>query len=481
MTVLRTSTLFALAVLALLGAAPWGEAAGAGVFGWPDPSEMRFEGISFNPPEPERIELGNGVVVYFLENRDLPIVEGAIYVRAGAVFESKEQTGLAALTAGLLRSGGAGGLSPDEVDEELEFIAAHASASAGTFLASVSFTSLSEFFGRALEIVSDMLQDPAFDPERLEIARARFVQAIRQSDSDLIALARREYVRILAGDHPMGAQPTEDLVRSFTRDDVVEFHRRFYRPEGAVAFVTGDIDRETLQDLLERTIGAWRPAGGEPVSFPPFNEQPEPKVYHIQKELTQSAILMGYSIVPPSHPDYPALVFANTILGGNGSGLQHRLITELRLKRGLAYVANSGLLEWYIYPAFFYAGVHTRPDATGQVIELLKAEYRRLIDEPIPEDELGRNRDQILNQAVFRFATPADVVHYKAVAEIYGLPPDYHAWFIERIQTLTAEEIQAAARRWVHPDRLVTVVIGDAAQFDRPLDVFGEVETIVSD
>jgi len=474
----RVIALAVLAALAILWSAA-GALAADDFDAWPDPDEMQFERITFNPETPERFELANGMVVYFLENRNLPIVKGAIYLRAGSLVESKDQVGLADLTADLIRTGGTESLSPEAVDEELDFIAASVSVSPSLLFTSVSFASLSEFSGRTFEIVSDLLQRPAFAPDRLEVARGRYLEAIRRQNDNPVEIALREFFHRLAADHPAGAYMTEEIMRSLTRDDVVAFYRNHYRPDGAVVVVSGDIDRDTLREQLERTIGTWQVPAGEPVPPPPFNPAPEPKVYHAQKGTTQSVIVIGYPALMLTDPDFAPLAVANRVLGGGN--LQDRLATEIRARRGLAYVTQSTLTEGHAFPGFFYALAISRADATAQVIELIKAEIQRLIDEPIPADELVRNREAILNRAVFRFATPADVVRTAALAEMYGLPADYFERYIERIQSLTADDIQAAVRRWLDPDRMITLVVGDAAQFDRPLDVFGEVESIVLD
>ncbi len=443
---------------------------------WPHPSEMEFDSIVFNPPEPERFELQNGIVVYFLENRELPILESAIYLPVGSLVESADQFGLASLTAELIRTGGAGELTPEEVDEELEFMAAGVSVSSGMVFTSVSFQSLSEYAERTLEIVTDMLTRPAFSPERLEIARGRIIESIRRQNDDPTTVAFLEFYRRLAPDHPLGWTMNEETVRSFDIEDLVAFHERHYRPGGAVIVVAGDIDLESLQDMLERTVGTWPRSESVGVEPPPFDPAPEPKLYHAQKETAQSTIFMGYPTLMYADPDYPKLVIANHVLGGGA--FDNRLFAEIRGKRGLAYHTQSSLTQGHLYPGVFYAMAFTRADATAEVVQLMKDELTRLVAEPIPSEELERHREAILNRAVFEFATPRAIIQAKALAEIYNLPSDYYERYIAGIQTATSEEIQAAAKRWIDPDRMITLIVGDGAAFDQPLDVFGEVELI---
>ncbi|AEB12656.1 M16 family metallopeptidase [Marinithermus hydrothermalis] len=446
---------------------------------WPDPFAMRFDPIAFTPPEPQRFELPNGIVVYLLEDHTLPLVEGVAYVRASSLLDPPDKVGLAALTADQMRAGGAGDRAPAALDEALEFLAATVEASANPFFAEVRFNTLSDQLPEVLEIFADVLMRPRFDPERLEVARGRMLEAIRRQNDDPVQLAVREFFKRLASGHPAGNTPTEATVQAITRADLVAFHERFYKPNATILALSGDFDSEAVLDALEATFADWKPAAIEYPEIPPFNPRPQPKVYHVPKQLAQSVILIGHPSVYAYTPAYNVLDVANGILGG--SGFSSRIVTEIRTKRGLAYATGSSLTQGFTFPGFFFAFSISRADRTGEVIELMLQEIRRIREEGVSAEELERQRSIILNRAVFRFTSPHAVAQRTARAELLGLEPGYYERYLERVQTVTPEEVQAVAQAELRPEEVIILVVGDAALFDRPLEAFGEVEVIQPD
>ena len=442
---------------------------------WPHPSEMRFESITFDPVEPARFELSNGIVVYFLENRDLPVVSGRIFLPLGRLAEAPGQAGLVDFATWLIASGGAGELSPEETSRELNFMASEVSIASTTTYTYAQFKSLSRFTGRTLEITADRIMRPRFSPEHVEGIRGRLIEGIRRQYEVPLNRAELLFTHLLAPDHPIGRPVTESAIRSFSREDAAEFHERYFGPEGAVIAVTGDIELATLQSELERTIGTWRPAEAQRPAPPELKPVQEPKIYHVQQQTEQSYIVIGYPGVKLGDPERPAIELANQVLGG--SDLDTRLTRALRV-RGLASTTYSRLRGGYLIPGYFFAIAVAPASTTGRVIETMRAELRRLIDEPIPPAEIEQGRTSVLSNALFQIDTPLDVVTMRALAELHGLDRDYFEQYVGRLQTLTAEDVQAAVKRWLDPDRMITLVIGDSAAFDRPLSDFGEVEEV---
>lgn len=442
---------------------------------WPHPSEMQFERITFDPVEPVRFELSNGIVVYFLEDRDLPTVSGRIYLPVSPLTVAPSEAGLSTFTSWLAAMGGGSELSLEEMDRELDFMASQSEIITGPTYTGVRFWSLAEFAGRTIEIATDMLTRPRFSPEHVEYTREQLIGAVRRQYEETWDGAERFFMHLLAPDHPMGRSLTESEIRSLSHEDAVEFHRRYFGPEGAVVAVAGDIDLATLRSELERTIGTWRPAEAKPAAPPEFNPAREPKIYHVQRQIQQSYVVIGHAGIPLGDPDRAAIELANLVLGA--SSADSRLVRAIRTK-GLARDAISRLTSHYLVPGFFYVIAVAPAANTGHVIELIKTELRRLVDEPITPVELEQSRNAVFHRALYEIEKPLDVVTRKALAELHGLDPDYYEQYLDRLQTITVEEVHAAVRRWLDPDRMITLVIGDAAAFDRPLSDFGEVEEV---
>jgi predicted Zn-dependent peptidase len=279
----------------------------------------------------------------------------------------------------------------------------------------------------------------------------------------------------VAEGHPSGSYATEETTSSITSSDLVAFHGRFYQPSATVIAVSGDFDSEEMVATLEELFGAW---SGEPVDYPDlpaYNPDPGPKIYYGFKEIGQSVILLGHPSVTTYSEAYNDFNVANEILGGDFSS---RLVSEIRVRRGLAYSTGSFITESFEYPSNFVAYAISPAQATGEVIELLLAEIRRIQEEGVSEEELERSRQTILNQSLFRFTSSSAVNERTARVQLLGLEPGYYERYLENLQTITAEEVREAAVRELRPDEVVIMVVGDESLFDRPLSDFGEVVTI---
>ena len=445
---------------------------------WPDPSELSYKPVEFTPPEPTRAELSNGVVVYLLEDRTLPLVKGVAYVDAPGVLEPADKVGLASLTASLLREGGAGEYSPDELDEALETLAASVEATSNDFYASVSFDALSDNVDEVMTLWSDVLIRPSFDAGRLEVAQGRSLEQVRRTKDDPTQLAVREFFFRVAEGHPSGAYPTEESLSSITQDDVIDFYETYYAPNVSAVAVTGDFETSEMLEKLETVLGDWEAKDISYPDLPAFDPNPDPKVYYLPKEVAQSTVLVGHPSVLAYSPEYNDLDVASQILG---NGFSSRLFTEIRTKRGLAYATGSQLGQGFSYPGTFFTFAITNGEDTGQVIELLLGEIRNLQEGGVTEAELEQRRETILNRSLFRFTSPAAITERTARVGLLGLEPGYYEAYLENVQAVTPEEVQAVAQQEMRPDDVIIMVVGDATLFDRPLENFGEVITLELD
>jgi predicted Zn-dependent peptidase len=467
---MRTKQLFTLLLAPLLALAL------AQPADWPHPSELTYEPIEFEPPEPIRAELSNGVVVYLLENRGLPLISGTAYIDARAVYDPDDLVGLASLTASQLREGGAGGRTPEEIDARLEFLAAGVEAGAGASFSTVGFSALADNVDEVIAIWRDVLTRPDFDPQRIEVERQRRFEAIRRVVDDPVQIAVREFFFRLAEGHPSGRYTTEATIGAITRDDLIAFHQSYYAPDAAIIAISGDFDADEMLVTLENALGSWRGEAADPPALPAFNPNPAPRIYYAEKDLQQSIILAGHPSVLAFTDAYNDLTVANDILGAGG--FSSRIFTEIRTRRGLAYATGSALSTGLDYPGNFYAFSISRVEATGEVISLLIGEIERLQQSGVTEAELTRSRDTIVNSAIFRDVSASSIVGRAAQIELLGLPDGYYERYLDNVQSVTPAEIQAVAQQELRPNELVIMVVGNEALFDRPLSDFGEVVPI---
>ena len=449
--------------------------------GWPDPATLKFDTVEFAQPEVERAVLPNGLIVYMLEDHALPLVNGAAFVKTGSLYDPEAKASLASLTADLMRTGGSAGRTADELDERLENLAASVEVSASDLYTTASFSALTENLNEVLELYAGVLTEPAFAPDRIALAKGGALEGIRRENDDPVGIAVREFGRRLAAGHPAGYVPTAETVGAVTRADMQAFHGRYFKPNETVLAVSGDFKREELLAALGRVFGSWQAGEVTYPDLPPYPQNPEPRIYHVQRDLGQSIILMGHPSVFAYTPEYNRLDVANAVLGGGG--FSSRIFTEIRTKRGLAYSAGSQISQGFAYPGTFLAYAFTRTDATGQVIELLRGQMEEMAARSVAPEELETQKSNTLNGAVFRFTSPDAIVQRVARAvEILGLPAGYFGRYIRDVEAATPAQVRQVAAREFRPEEMIVMVVGDAAQFDRPLsdfsDTFGPVEEI---
>ncbi|RDI95469.1 insulinase family protein [Meiothermus sp. QL-1] len=437
---------------------------------WPDPFKMQFPRIQPTPFRPFEVTLTNGLRVLLMEDRRLPFVSGRVYIRAGSIYEPDDKVGLTGIFAAVMRTGGAGERSPDQVDEILETLAASVSVSSDSLFTSVAFETLSENLDQVLQIWADVLVRPRFAPERLELEKGRALEAIRRRNDQPTQIAVREFVRRINEGHPAGRISSAASVRAISRDDLLAFHQRFFKPNNAILAITGDFRIPEMVGRLERALAGWRRGEVSLPSFPP--PTPRPAIYFLQKETNQSVIYMGLPTVTAFAPGYSELDLLSRILG---DGFNSRLFLEVRTKRGLAYATGGAQSQGFGWPGFFYGASISRVEKTAEVIELMLAQFRDLRERPVSQEELELFRNNILNAEVFRFTSRQAVAERIARTRMLGLPPDYYEQYVRQIQAATPADLQRVMQQYVRPEAFVIVVVGDKRQFDRPLSSLGNV------
>lgn len=441
-----------------------------------DPRTMSFPELRFEIPTAERVVLECGMPVYLLRDPELPIINITALVRTGSVYEPAAKAGLAALTGSVMRSGGAGGLPPEQMDDELEFMASAVESGIGPDMGTVSLTSLTKNFSRTLRIFSDVLLRPDFSQKRVDIARKHLIEGLRRQNDDPKEIAGRELNRAIYAGHPLGAVPTFASANAITRQDMVDFHRRFFRPDAMILAISGDFDRGALLRELNAVFG--KPAATPPAALPDI-PQPKaefrPEVIYGKKEVNQTVIRMGHLGVTKDDPDIYALRIMDYILGGSFTS---RLTMEIRTNQGLAYNVDSRFDVGRRFTGTFIAETETKAGSTGKAVSLMKEIIAGMTREPVSDQELQAAKEYIINSFMFGFTSPASIVTQRARLEFYGYAPGYLEDYRGNIARVTKEDVLAAARRHLRPEAFKLVVVGDAAKFDKPLTALGAVREL---
>jgi len=444
-----------------------------------DPRTMSFEPVEFSPPEPERIVLDNGLVVYLLEDHELPIVTITATIRTGGWLDPADKVGLAAMTGAVMRTGGGGGLSAEQVDAELEQFAGDIHIGIGRQSGSASLDVLRKDLNRGLEIFAGLIRSPAFEPARLELAKLQALDGIRRRQDSPGSIVSREFSKALyGGDHPSARETSVASITRLTRQDLVAFHRNTIHPNGMLLGVTGDFTKDEMLASLRKVFGDWQKGTVPELKIP---DVPEPDlaqsaVRFINKDTSQTHLRVGHLSIKESDPDYVALAIANDILGG--SSFRSRLFNDVRTKRGLAYSVGSRLLTGMHDQGVWMLRAETKLISTQDVIERFVANMERMRQEPVTDAELAEAKEAYVNSFVFSFASPSAIVSRLMELEYDGLPKDFLQQLRTQVIQLTKDDVLAAAKKHLHPDRLKIIAVGSGDALTKALSTFGEVKEI---
>jgi len=441
-----------------------------------NPRSMSFPPLQFEIPKAERVVLECGMPVYLLRDPELPIINITAMVRSGAVYEPASLSGLASLTGSVMRSGGAEGMPPEQMDDELEFMASSVESSIGPDMGTVSLISLTKNFSRTLRIFSDVLLRPDFSEKRVDIARKHLIEGLRRQNDDPKEIAGREINRAIYAGHPLGNVPTPETANAITRQGMVDFHRRFFRVDNMILAVSGDFERAAMLRELNAVFGK---APALPATVLPEIPQPPQEfaaqVLYGKKDVNQTVVRMGHLGVTKESPDIYAIRVLDYILGGSFTS---RLTMEIRTNQGLAYNVDSHFDIGRRFTGSFIAETETKAESTAKAITLMKEIIAGMTKGPVTDQELQAAREYIINSFMFGFTSPASIVTQRARLEYYGYAPDYLETYRDNISRVTKEDVLAAARKHLKPEAFKLVVVGDAAKFDKPLSVFGSVREL---
>lgn len=441
-----------------------------------NPRNMTFPELRFEIPQAERVVLECGMPVYLLRDPELPIINITAMVRTGSVYEPAAKSGLAGLTGSVMRSGGAGGLSPEKMDDELEFMASAVESGIGTDMGTVSLTSLTKNFSHTLRIFADVLLRPDFSEKRVDIARKHMIESLRRQNDDPKEIGDREVNKAIYTGHPLGVVPTFASVQAITRQDLLDFHRRFFRVDNTILAVSGDFERAAMLKELNAVFGRHEKTA--PLVLPDIPQPSQvfaPEVLYGRKEVNQTVIRMGHLGITKDNPDIYAVRILDYILGGSFTS---RLTMEVRTNQGLAYNVDSRFDVGRRFTGSFIAETETKAESTAKAIGLMKAIIAGMTKELVSDQELKSAQEYIINSFMFGFTSPASIVTQRARLEYYGYPADYLEKYRTNIIRVTKEDVLNAARKYLKPEAFKLVVVGDTTKFDKPLATFGAVREL---
>jgi len=437
----------------------------------PAAAQKHYKELAYPPlrelvvPDVKRVDLPNGLALYLLEDRSLPKVEGVMLIRTGSRLEPGDKVGLVSILGQVIRTGGSTSRSGEEVDRLLENAGASVETRIGTSSGSASLFALEEDLPLVLEILADLVRNPALPEDKIELAKVQERTSIARRNDDVSDIAGREFAKLLYGaDSPYAAVPEYSTIEAVTREDLAAFHRRYFQPNRVLLGLWGDFDSEAVRGLVERHFGSW--ANGTPPSDPaPRVDAAKARtIAFVEKDdVNQTQIRIGHLGGRIDDPDYFAMSVVAEILGG---GFSSRLFQTIRTQRGLAYHASARWGAAYDYPGIFVASSSTKSESTVETIRGIVEEIERISREPVTEEELRLAKDGILNSFVFNFDGKGEIVGRLMTYDYYGYPRDFLQTYQKSVERVTVEDVQRAAAKHLRPENLVVLAVGRDDDFD---------------
>jgi predicted Zn-dependent peptidase len=412
--------------------------------------------------------LPNGLVVYLQEDHRLPLIDAIALVRTGKFYETADELGTASLTGEIMRTGGTKNLTPEKLDERLDYIAAELNVGMEDEQCRISLNVPRKDMHEGLGILADVIRNPRFDESRLELAKRQTIFALRSSNDTPGSISRREFSRLMyTAAHPSGRTPTVERIRSIVRDDLVRFHAKYFHPNEMMIGLTGDFDKTEMLEELEHLFGDWPKAEVVLPPLPKADTQPKPGIYYVEKAVSQSTLRIGHWGTNRDNPDRFAIDLMNDILGG--SDFSSRVTQRVRNDEGLAYTVVTVFPTEQRDNSFFLAFAQTKTESTVKAIDSIIDEVRKMIASKVSKNEFDTAKEMFLYSYVFRYAEPARVLGALMRLEYDGLPQDYLEKQFAGYQAVSAEDIERVAKKYLHPDQLTIFIVGDYPKFSQAL------------
>ncbi len=428
------------------------------------PDKLKYEDLNYQPPKPSdyRTTLKCGVSAYIAENHEVPTFELTVLVRTGSMYEPEDKAGLAGMVGYLMRNGGVEGMSAKDLDERLAYLAGDISVRIDGSQGRATLFCLSKDIDEGLKLFGEVLHHPTFDQEALDRYRKDLLSSMEQRNASTAAIESREWQFLMYGDHPctIPYRTTESSMNSITRDDLVAFHEQYFFPDNFIVAAAGDFNSEEIKGKLNSLFENWPNHDFELRGISDQIPDPKPGVYMIKKDdVNQSRIRVGHIGVKRDIPDVYALMVMNDILGGGG--FTSRIVRRVRSDEGLAYNAGSAFERPVDYPGTFRAWFQTKHETGAFGTRLIVDEINRIRTEKCDPEIVENSKASFISDIVNPFSSKSSIVNTFADDQYTGRADSYWQDYRKNFEAVTPEAVLAVAQKYLNPDKLVILVVGD--------------------
>ncbi|MDO9551940.1 pitrilysin family protein [Rhodonellum sp.] len=421
----------------------------------------------------ESFTLKNGLKVFVVKNSKLPRVAFSLVLERDPIFEGNK-AGMLGLV-GEMMTAGTSNRTKDQLDQEIDFIGGSLSASANSIFAS----SLKKHQGKVLELMSDVLFNPIFPQEELDKLKKQSISGLATSKDDPNSISRRLSAALVYGkDHPYGESETEATINNITVEDIKGYYQTYYKPNIAYLAIVGDIDEKEARKLVEQYFSKWK-KGEVPKKTYAKPALPEKNQVALvdRSASVQTVVNITYPMeMRLDNPEYLTTRVLNYILGGGSSS---RLFLNLREDKGYTYGAYSSIGADKLVTSFS-ANASVKQTATDSSIHEMIYEIRNLADKGITQSELETAKANLSGSFGRSLESPSTIANFAINTERYKLPKDFYTTYLQRLNAITIEDVNAAAKKHLKPDNMYITVVGNGSEIKDKLTAFGEIKTFTN-
>ncbi len=431
---------------------------------------------AFNPRQPKRIELQNGLVIFLQEDHELPFIDGSILIRGGRRDEPSAKTGLVSLYGQAWRTSGTAALDGDTLDDQMENKAAKIETGGGLASTTLSWSSLKGDFDTVFPLATDLLLHPVFKEDKLDLAKQQIATGISRRNDSAEAIAGREVSQLAYGKNsPYGRQTEYASVDAVTLADLQSWHEKTVVPNGMIVSLSGDFDSGQMEAKL-RTAFSGLKRGSLPAPVENKFTGPKPGIFFVEKnDVNQSSVNVFGLGTERNNPDLYALAVMNEIFSG---GFGSRVVQEVRTKLGLAYSVGGSYGAAYDHPGLFVVGVGTKSESTVPATKAVLDEIGKLKTQPPSADELKSAKDQVLNSFIFNYDSPDKILNEQVTLAFYGYPLDFLEKYRVGVEKVSAADVTRVAGKYIDVSKLAIIVVGNEQQIKPQLSGLGTVTPV---
>jgi zinc protease len=411
---------------------------------------------------PTKFVTQNGITVLVLEQHFLPIVEVHALIKTGSAQDPPDKAGLANLVASLLDEGTTT-RSSKQLAEQIDFVGGALEAKAGEDFTTASARVLKKDVDLGFTLLADILQRPAFLKPEFERIRSQILGEMASDNDDPGHVAMKAFNQLVFHGHPYRwpLNGTEESLGKITHADVLNFYAKEYTPGQVILTVVGDVTIEQVTGLVQTHFGAWKKVSSPTRNVKNASPVEKKTVQLIEKDLTQSNVILGHGGISRTNPDFYAVTVMNYVLGAGG--FSSRLMDSIRDKQGLVYGIMSHF-DARLMPGSFWINFQTRTEATNQAIQSVLAEIKSIREAPVSDQELSEAKSFLMGSFPLRLDSTAKLAQVLAQVEFYGLGFEYFSQYPKWIERVTKEDVQRVAKQYLNPQRYALVVVGNVAK-----------------